>query len=703
MEFSRLAHPQGGAGIVICVPSPGLPVQELVTLAALRRSRRRAVKLALSRSGLETFSAPHAQLERVVQLDLAYNAFRHWPLSGLSLHALQGLNLAQNELSSLEGVALPRLESLTLDYNPLRGGWGDLQGLRALRRLSLFSCGLRALPEAVCELRELREIELGNNQLRVLPEGFAQLVHLERVGLRGNPLGSVDVLASLPRLELVEVDFLAEPEALASARQLAARGVRVDVHDSSDQVGVSSALQVSAMRGDLAAVARQVTPESITSLLGHPEYSLLDIACLRGDLALARLLCEAGMNCRRSLSRRYPSTPLHQACSFAVAFCRDPTEWEPRVELIRYLVRQGADVEARDFAGLTPLHRACRMGLYSGWGRSDLLRALVAAGANVDAKSSRGESALELAVRLGDYRTTTTLLSFGANISSDEPGLAHVAASHGHARLCAALLEAGAPSVDSRGRTFLHAAATVAARHRVDARRRVDVLEWGAARSASVNHQDRLGKTALHEAGAGREPNLVERLIRLNARLDLRDEDGATALHVAVRAAMASPTAPLRIMTMLLEAGADPDVRDGFGDTALHLAARARRPSIVRLLVRFAANLRVSNEARETPEMLIAAMGFALDSRPPLHYAACQGRRARAAAIIAAGRVGVNALDAEGRTPLFYAHQAKMALCLLRLGAEPAVLDAEGRSAEMVLREKKKLAAANTIRAARRA
>ena len=96
--------------------------------------------------------------------------------------------------------------------------------------------------------------------------------------------------------------------------------------------------------------------------------------------------------------------------------------------------------------------------------------------------------------------------------------------------------------------------------------------------------------------------------------------------------------------------------------------------------------------------MLIAAMGLTPDRLPPLHLAACQGRLARASALIASGRVGVNALDAEGRTPLFYAHRVKMARCLLLLGAEPALLDADGRSAELVLGEKKKLAAANAIR-----
>jgi len=682
-------------------------MKELVTLAALRRAHRRRVKLALRRSGLETLWMPRAWLERVAELDLAYNAFRRWPLSSLSLPALEALSLAQNEISELEEAdvraTLPGLASLTLDYNPLRGDLSGLCGMRALRSLSLFSCGLAALPAAVCQLSELRALELGNNQIEVLPERFAQLVRLERIDLRGNPIRSVDVLGSLPRLARVEVDFIAEPEALASMQQLAARGVQIEVRGASYHFGAVSALQIAAMRGDLTAVMRQLSPESIDSLLGYPEHSLLDIACLRGDLALARLLCEAGMSSQISPGRRYPSTPLHHACSFAVAFCRDPSLWPPRVELVRYLARQGADVEGRDFSGLTPLHRACKMGLYGGWGRSDLVQALVAAGANVDTKSSRGETALELSVQLGDYRTATTLMSLGADVGSNEPGLAHLAAGHGHARLCEALLDAGAPVFDARGSTCHHAAATGAPARRADSRRRVELIERAAARGVAVDHPNRLGQAALHEACAADETRIVELLLRLNARLDLRDHAGATPLHVAVRGAVASPMARSGILTKLLEAGADPDIPDARGDTPLHLAARARLPSVVRLLLRFAASRGVSNEAGQTPEMLIAAMGWSSDRLPPLHLAACQGRRARAAALIASGRVGVNTLDAEGRTPLFYAHRVEMARCLLGLGAEPALLDADGRSAEMVLREKKKLAAADVVRAAQRA
>lgn len=680
-------------------------MKQLVTLAALRRARSRRVQLVLRRSGLEAFSAPPAELARVVELDLAYNAFRDWPLATVPPPALETLNLAQNEISLIEapGVGmLPALSSLTLDYNPLSGGLGGLLGMRGLRSISLQSCGLSDLPEAVCQLADLRTLELGNNQLQVLPQALEQLVHLERIGLRGNPLRSLEVLGSLPRLEQVEVDFMAEPEALTFLQQLSERGVKVDIRGASYHAGTATPLQVAAMRGDVASVTLQATSETITSTLGHPQYSLLDIACSRADLALARWLCEAGLSSRRTLSSRYPSTPLHQACSFALAFCRDPTVWVPRVQLIHYLVQQGADVEARDFAGLTPLHRACTMGIYSAWGRSDLVRALVDAGADVNAKSARGEPAIEIAVRLGDYRTATTLMSLGADIRSATPGLAHVAASQGHARLCEALLEGGAPALDARSATIIHAATLPAApNHRVDSRRRADLIERAARAQVPLDHKDGQGKSALHEACAARDPKLVEQLIRLKARLDLRDQSGATPLHVAVRSAVSFATSALDIVTKLLEAGADPDVRDGSGDTPLHLAARAKHAHATRLLLRFAANLGIGNEAGETPETLLATMELKRDALPALHCAACHGRRAGIEALIHSERVNVNALDERGRTALFYAHQVKTAQLLLRLGASPTLADATGHTAESVLREKKKLAAADTIRAAR--
>lgn len=63
-------------------------------------------------------------------------------------------------------------------------------------------------------------------------------------------------------------------------------------------------------------------------------------------------------------------TPLHEAL-----------EWE-RVEAVRVLIENGADVRACEKYGLTPQHFA------SGWGRVDLAHLLIDGGADVTAKDN---------------------------------------------------------------------------------------------------------------------------------------------------------------------------------------------------------------------------------------------------------------------------------------------------------------------------
>ena len=67
-------------------------------------------------------------------------------------------------------------------------------------------------------------------------------------------------------------------------------------------------------------------------------------------------------------------------------------QWDVEV-IIKFLVSKGADFNARDNGGLTPLHRAAR------WLNKRSADALITAGANVNARDNNGMTPLHLAVR----------------------------------------------------------------------------------------------------------------------------------------------------------------------------------------------------------------------------------------------------------------------------------------------------------------
>ncbi|CAB0028431.1 unnamed protein product [Trichogramma brassicae] len=79
-----------------------------------------------------------------------------------------------------------------------------------------------------------------------------------------------------------------------------------------------------------------------------------------------------------------------------------------------------------------------------------------------------------------------------------------------------------------------------------------------------INSQDKLGKTALHYALAGRNENLVELLLRRGAATNLADKWGNTPLHYALKCSSKE------MVESLLRRGADSNLANEEGSTPLH-------------------------------------------------------------------------------------------------------------------------------------
>jgi hypothetical protein len=136
---------------------------------------------------------------------------------------------------------------------------------------------------------------------------------------------------------------------------------------------------------------------------------------------------------------------------------------------VRELLRKGANANAKDRGGWTPLHWAAF------WGHVDVAKLLLEHGADVNAKESVYDATpLHVAAATGHADVARLLLEHGADVNakygdSDLTPL-HVAALYGHADVARLLLERGAdPSIrDKHGRTPLDIAR--ATRHKEVAR-----------------------------------------------------------------------------------------------------------------------------------------------------------------------------------------------------------------------------------------
>ncbi len=130
--------------------------------------------------------------------------------------------------------------------------------------------------------------------------------------------------------------------------------------------------------------------------LGSNGNRALDISCLNGDAAGARLLLEHGAN--PNLPNKVGSTPLHDAALSG-------NHSEGTKDLIEVLLKHGANINAVDSdTTSTPLHYA------ASFDRLEAVKTLVRHGADISLKNSMGFTAFQLAAR-NDFADICEFLS----------------------------------------------------------------------------------------------------------------------------------------------------------------------------------------------------------------------------------------------------------------------------------------------------
>ncbi len=258
----------------------------------------------------------------------------------------------------------------------------------------------------------------------------------------------------------------------------------------------------------------------------------------------------------RMVSANGLSTPLHVAAS------RHPRQ--PSV--VAALVAGGADPNARDVDGETPLHHV---------GTVAEILMLTETGADPNARNEDGETPLF--------------------------GMVRRASLYGSVEIVAALIDRGAATnVRSRsGWTPLHSAAlgtapsscSPAAGPEIDTKLVSLLIRHGA----SSDSPDDYGNTPLHVVANSGVANLsmVEALIGGGADPNSRNAQGRTPLHNAAAPAYNDTDAPNNdvMISRLLDAGANPNLRDETGATPLLRAlAGLPEPSVVDALLDGRAN-----------------------------------------------------------------------------------------------------------------
>lgn len=346
----------------------------------------------------------------------------------------------------------------------------------------------------------------------------------------------------------------AAPVPAAIAPATAATAVPCEVFAAApviDSDALYAALHAGQLEGALALIAAGVDVHALPHADQRDQRTLPMLAAVLPDLSVLRALIEHGLDPNQA----------HAGLTPLLAATRD--SWHGRADAVTMLLANGADARVGDADGNTPLHHAAHS---SDPGVAALL---IDAGANVDAINYAGHTPLAAACVIANWRLARMLLERGAQCEpesaqpillaaaggEDDPAGVHLLLKH----------KARVNARDGSGRSALLVACHAGNREIADA-----LVHAGADRNA----HDHDSATPLLEASAGGFLEVL-RVLAAHPAPDpsVTDQQGRNALTLACLSSSNDPA----LMEQLLAMGVDPEQRDHDGRRPIdHAMANGR-------------------------------------------------------------------------------------------------------------------------------
>ena len=195
------------------------------------------------------------------------------------------------------------------------------------------------------------------------------------------------------------------PDASPIVGLLIAKGANVDFQDGRRQY---TALSMAAESGDLESVRLLLSKGATAGIPNRFGVTPLGSAPSGRSVAITQLLLQKGLDVNAGTTEsgrqangptdRLKVTALHNAAAFGP------------VEMVRTLLKGGADVHARDSRSLTPLFFA----LATEYPSIEIVQTLLQAGADVNARDNTGETPLDWAEKFGNPQVIALLKNSGA-------------------------------------------------------------------------------------------------------------------------------------------------------------------------------------------------------------------------------------------------------------------------------------------------
>lgn len=271
-----------------------------------------------------------------------------------------------------------------------------------------------------------------------------------------------------------------------------------------------------------------------------------------------------------------------------------------RLPVVQTLLEAGVDLDIG--AGMSG---GAAVNAAASWGHGDILGALLKAGADKDARDEKGGTPLFDAAYHGRLPIVKTLVAARADVNTvDKEGYTALlfASQQGHEEVVDVLLDAGAEKnvLNDNGDTPLSSAADNG---------HLPVVKNLLAARADVKLTDKDGYTALHGAANQGHDGIVRVLLRAEADVNTMTKRGTTALTLAAGKGHAP------VVETLLAAGADTSlggkpersVSDCLEETPLMSAAGYGRLPVVHILIANGADVNTSSPTKGYTALAAAA------------------------------------------------------------------------------------------------
>jgi ankyrin repeat protein len=377
-------------------------------------------------------------------------------------------------------------------------------------------------------------------------------------------------------------------------RLLLNHGANVNVQNTDGQTPLHVVFLLSAYSEDSFGIVQLLLERGADVNTREDHESPLHLASWNGRLDSVRALlnCGANVNAKDSQGR----TPLYQAL-------RGSSIEDAGFGVVQLLVEHGAAVNTRDKDDETPLHRA------SYYQHLKSVRMLLDHGANVDAENTKGQTPLQQAFELSSKDQVDIiqlLVERGADVNTrdmDHQTPLHFASSSQRLEIVRALLDHGANvnAENTKSQTPL--------RHLLEetdgSEDGFSVVQLLVECGTDVDTEDYNPETQLHVASYHHQLGWVRAFLNHGADVNAKDPWGQTPLHQVFRDPSKYNPGDYVILQLLLKHGADVNVQDEFYETPLHLASRLGLFEGPWILLEHSADLTVKNEEEMTPFQLV--------------------------------------------------------------------------------------------------